>query len=215
MKNDDLCRVDTHKLGGWLSIYDKILDEVTFQQLIDSVYHGSKIKDEKAVRQAAREILNSRIQDFWYLIEHNMQEIIDAATPEHEKPLLRHPDWSEERVEALAKEICEWLTKHEMWIDICIYYNGKRMSTDKVIDGKHMFRYNGEPYIEENVDPRNYFDYVAKEHILSMSFEGPLYDVLNAYTPGWTKLEAEFQAIFERHGCYYELGECWNLSCYV
>jgi len=88
------------------------------------------------------------------------------------------------------------------------------MGTSGMVDGKEVFRYNGEPFIEEGYDPRNYFEYVAKNHILSMSFEGDLYSILNAYTPGWTKLEAEFQKIFEKHGCYYEMGHAWNLTCY-
>lgn len=204
-----------YKLGSWLCAHDALLDPVDFQQLIDAVRHNHAVKDAKAVRAEARAILESRLQDFWFLVNHNIDEIIEAATPEEERPLQNHPDWDEERVERLAHEIIKWLTSHEMWQDVCLYYNGKRVSTSGVVDGRHEFRYNGEPFVEEGIDPRKYFKYVAKQHILSMSFEGPLYDVLNAYTPGWTKLEAEFQSIFERHGCYYEPGECWNLSCYV
>ena len=47
-----------------------------------------------------------------------------------------------------------------------------------------------------------------------MSFEGPLYDVLNAYVPGWVKKEDEFRKLFEKYGFYYELGNAWNLSAY-
>lgn len=207
--------IDVHKLGDWLNTYDVILGEVSFQQLIDAVHHNCEIKDAKAVRREARQILASQTQDFWYLIEHNMNEIIDAATPEHEKPLKNHPDWSPERVEALALDLYQWLRKQQMWIDVYIYYNGKRMGTSGTVDGKTVYRYNGDPFIEDGFDPRNYFEYVAKEHILSLSFEGPLYDVLNARTPGWTKLEAEFQTIFQKHGCYMEMGNAWNGSCYV
>jgi hypothetical protein len=61
----------------------------------------------------------------------------------------------------------------------------------------------------EDVNPHDYFEYCAYDHILSMSFEGPLHDVLN-YTFG--RKEEEFSAIFNKWGLYYEFGNSWNLS---
>ena len=55
---------------------------------------------------------------------------------------------------------------------------------------------------------------MANTNTLSMSFEGPLYHVLNRYVRGWTKLESELQKLFEKHGYYYEMGHAWNLSAY-
>ena len=43
------------------------------------------------------------------------------------------------------------------------------------------------------VNPHDYFDYCAYDHILSMSFEGVLYEELN-YTQG--RKSEEFEAIF-------------------
>lgn len=114
--------------------------------------------------------------------------------------------------EQLATEIFEWLVKHEMWVDVCIYFNGKRWSTNN--KDCTDFCYNEHRYYEDEADPRDYFEYVNETNILSMSFEGPLYEVLNAYRPGWVKLEDEFRKIFEKYGIYYELGNAWNLSCY-
>ena len=207
--------IPDYKLGSWLSKYDTIFDAITFEQLIDAVHCNCEVKDEAAVRREAQQILSGRLQDFWYLIDHNMGEIIDAATPEAEKPLVNHPDWSSERLEALAFDIYHWLKKQSLWQDVYIYYDGKCMGTSGTVDGKTVYRYNGEPFIEDGFDPRKYFDYVAKEHILSLSFEGPLYDVLNGCCPGWPKLEAEFRRIFQKHGCYMEMGDAWNGSCYV
>jgi hypothetical protein len=47
-----------------------------------------------------------------------------------------------------------------------------------------------------------------------MSFEGSLNHVLNAYVLGWVKLETEFIKVFDKHNCYYEMGDAWNLSVY-
>lgn len=118
--------------------------------------------------------------------------------------------WDSQRLEALAKDIYNWLIEHEMWIDVAIYYDGKRMHTIGKEGDKTVFRYNGEPFIDE-ADPRTYFEYVAYPHILSMSFEGPLYDLLNY---GFDDLENEFEEVFKKHGVYYELGNAWNLTCY-
>ena len=114
--------------------------------------------------------------------------------------------------EQLATEIFEWLVKHEMWMDTCIYFNGKRWGTHNKETGEYY--YNQHKYYEEVADPKDFFEYVNEPNILSMSFEGPLYEVLNAYRPGWTKLEDKFQKIFEKYGVYYEMGHAWNLSCY-
>ena len=101
---------------------------------------------------------------------------------------------SEKKREELATEIFEWLVKNELWVDVCIYFNGKRWSTHN-----------------READPRDYFDYVREpENILSMSFEGPLHYVLNGYES--SHLAEEFMKIFEKYGLFYELGQQWNLT---
>ena len=114
--------------------------------------------------------------------------------------------------EELATEIFNWLNDHEMWVDVHIYFNGKCWSTNSK-DGKE-FCYNERRYFEYEAEPKNYFEYVREPNILSMSFEGDLYDVLNGYAYGWVKREDEFRKIFEKYGVYFELGNAWNLSCY-
>ena len=116
------------------------------------------------------------------------------------------------KVENLAKDIHTWLVNHEMWIDVHIYFNGKCWSTNNKDHTE--FCYNENRYFEYEADPKNYFEYVREPNILSMSFEGILYEVLNGYTHGWTKTEAEFRAIFEKYGLYFELGNAWNLTCF-
>lgn len=117
------------------------------------------------------------------------------------------------QTEELATEIFNWLVDKNLWIDVCIYFNGKRWSTNSHNStGKTEFCYNERRYFEDEADPKRYFEYVREPNILSMSFEGDLYEVLNGYTYGWTKLEDEFRKIFEKYGLYYELGHSWNLT---
>lgn len=112
-------------------------------------------------------------------------------------------------IEELAKEIISFLNKEKLASDVSIYFNNKVMRDRGTWDDD----YNYIPKWEttENVDPHDYFEYAAYDHILSMSFEGALYEVLN-YTGG--RKGEEFERIFERHGLYFEFGNAWNLSVY-
>lgn len=117
-----------------------------------------------------------------------------------------------EQTEQLATEIFNWLVDHEMWVDVCIYFNGKKWSTNN--KNCTEFCYNERKYFEYEAEPTDYFEYVREPNILSMSFEGIFYEVLNGYVSGWTKLEEEFRKILEKYGLYYELGNAWNLTCF-
>lgn len=163
----------------------------------------------KSLRDEFEAVLTERMEDAMADFESHYDEIMTMAFPD--TALSRDPDWDDERCEALAQEIYKFLLEHDMWIDVSIYYNGKRMSTS---DGNN-FRYNGPPFIEEDKNPKDYFEYVNDEHILSMSFEGPLYDALNGYD-GWDGLDIEerFSNLLSKHGLYYELGNAWNLTLY-
>ena len=112
-------------------------------------------------------------------------------------------------IEELAKEIITFLEVNELASDVSIYFNNKVMRARGTWDKD----YNYIPKWEttEDVSPHDYFEYAAYDHILSMSFEGPLYDVLN-YTFG--RKEEGFNAIFNKWGLYFELGNAWNLTTY-
>lgn len=122
-------------------------------------------------------------------------------------------DWRKERwipvAEELAWKIREILLKHEAWIDTHIYFNGKCLSTD---DGNHNYGYNdpSKVYLLEDQNPRDYFEYVGD--ILSVSFEGPLYDAINYGFD--SSLENELDELFSSHNLYKELGNAWNFSLY-
>lgn len=111
-------------------------------------------------------------------------------------------------IEQFANEVMNYLIKHELDMDVFIYYNNKRMSR------KYDWRNLDAPpklIIEENISPLDYFEYANYDHILSMSFEGPLYDSLN-YS-GYA--EDGLHDLFEKYGVYWELGNAWNLSAYL
>jgi hypothetical protein len=112
-------------------------------------------------------------------------------------------------IERLANEIISFLNKEKLASDVSIYFNNKVMRSKGYLSNEGNYIIGWETV--EGVNPHDYFDYCAYDHILSMSFEGPLYDVLN-YSGG--RRYEEFEAIFEKHGLYYELGNSWNLSAY-
>ena len=114
-------------------------------------------------------------------------------------------------IEELANEIMGFLERTGMMSSVSIYYNGKVVRANSDYNDKdNDFTYSWET--TENVDPHDYFEYAAYDHILSMSFEGPLYEVLN-YTFG--KMEEKFREIFDKYGLYFEFGNAWNLSAYI
>ena len=116
------------------------------------------------------------------------------------------------QIEALAKEIRQFLLDHDLWVDVNIYFNGKAFSTD---DRNGHYYYNDPEHLVvlEDQDPRRYFEYVGD--ILSMSFEGPFYDVMNDYLGTFGDNIAEkFRAIIDKRGLCFELGNSWNLSLY-
>ena len=103
-----------------------------------------------------------------------------------------------EVIEELGNRIVE-LCKNNEYGDTSVYYDGKRVNIN----------YDGTTEVKENCHPGDYFKYYNHNHIISMAFEGILYDILN-YGSGSDDLEK----LFDEYGVYYELGNAWNLSVY-
>lgn len=70
------------KLGKDLLTSDTILDPVTFDDLILALKCNCEHITPDAVIIQATEILNQRLEDWKYLIENNMEEIIALARGE-------------------------------------------------------------------------------------------------------------------------------------
>ena len=119
----------------------------------------------------------------------------------------------QKKMEMLARDIYDWCIKNDLWGDCCIYFNDKAWASWDTWHDENGKKIAKDLYEFQNRNPKEYFEY-ANPDTLSMSFEGPLNHVLNAYVPGWTKLENEFFALFQKHGYYYEMGHAWNLSVY-
>ena len=115
--------------------------------------------------------------------------------------------------ESLAKDIYEFCKKKWLWGDNCIYFNNKAWASWSEWSGVKGKKINEDLYEYENKNPIDYFEYANPETV-SMSYEGALNHVLNAYVSGWVKLEDEFLKLFEKYGYYAEYGNSWNLSAY-
>lgn len=116
--------------------------------------------------------------------------------------------------EALAKEIYDWCVTHELWGDNCMYFNDKAWAAWDEWHGEYGIKIDENLYEYQNKNPRDYFEYTRDPNYFSMSFEGPLYDVLNSNVVGWVNLYDEFMNIFEKYNVYAEFGHAWNLSVY-
>lgn len=117
------------------------------------------------------------------------------------------------KLELLATDIYNWCIANELWGDNIIYFKGKAWSNQPTWRGEQGKKIADDLYEYANRKASDYFEY-ANDETLSMSYEGSLNHVLNAYVRGWADLEYEFQKIFEKHGFYVEYGESWNLAAY-
>jgi hypothetical protein len=103
-----------------------------------------------------------------------------------------------EQKEKMAHEILELLQEYDLTTDIRIYFNGKCLT--------------GEGSITENKRGSDYFKY-ANDDMLSMSFEGDFYEVINNYCAEMADIVMpKFVGILGTYGLYYEMGETWNLA---
>lgn len=106
------------------------------------------------------------------------------------------------RIEEIAYEILEKLSAHGLAQDVRIYYNNKAIEID---DKKYI-------HVFENISPLEYFDYVPTEHIISISFEGSLYDFLHRTVGEFPK---DITDLLKKEQLYCELGDSWNLSFFT
>lgn len=116
--------------------------------------------------------------------------------------------------ERFAMKIIEWLAKRELWYEVAIYVNGKCYSADGSDKTKNPVRLQTPKdgvtyYVTDVPDPTVIVEY-ANPDLITMTFEGPLYQALNYDND----IEQAFMDLFDRHGLYFEYGYAWSLSAY-
>ena len=196
---------------GIMYMADNLLDGFTVSQVVNALHNEPGPLTEEALKKVVNDMLATQLEDLWAIVNENDEEIIAAAYKGREDDPYKVPEFAigwADRAEALANDIYTWCLEHDCWQDVYIYYNGKRMGTsghDK--NGNEVYCYGGKPYIETGYVPRDYLKYVREPNILSMSFEGPLYEILD------NDMEA-LDELFKKYGLYYEFGDAWNLSAY-
>lgn len=72
------------KLGDDLITSDNILDGFTFDDIILAVRCNCSTIDTKAVLQTAREIMEQRLEDYYYLLNNNVNEIVEIVKSQKE-----------------------------------------------------------------------------------------------------------------------------------
>lgn len=116
--------------------------------------------------------------------------------------------------ERFAMKIIEWLAKRELWYEVAIYVNGKCYSADGYDKTKNPVRLQTPKdgvtyYVTDVPDPTVIVEY-ANPDLITMTFEGPLYQALNYDSD----MEQAFMDLFEKRGLYFEYGYTWSLSAY-
>lgn len=139
---------------------------------------------------------------------------------ENENKNKKYLPKTDKSVKDMAYGLMRWLTDRYMFYDSRIYFkHGKTWTAiqdhmpDKLDYRKETYTFSGKEYIVyviDNIDPNNYFEYNG--NILSMSFEGPLYDAMNGYQP--STVSEKLNNYFSHWGLYHELGNAWNFSLY-
>jgi hypothetical protein len=115
---------------------------------------------------------------------------------------------NKEKNEKLANDLRDFIVKHEI-IDTRIYFNNVCYDWSGNDFGDTSYK------LLEDIKSTEFFEY-GNDNTVSMSFEGFLYDVINyeSFHPEHRPILKEFDEIFEKHDCYYELGYAWSLSVF-
>ena len=65
-----------YKLGEDMHINDAIFPEITFEEIITTLHCNEQTIDRKAIQRVISEIMDIRVQDFDYILNNNIAEII-------------------------------------------------------------------------------------------------------------------------------------------
>lgn len=105
---------------------------------------------------------------------------------------------SKEGIEGIVNEIVDFLKSNNMDEGVNIYFNNKHIKADAPQE------------IEEGISPMSIFE-TAEKHVISMTFEGPLYHILNGDNPAAYTTAKRFEDLLDKYGLMYILVQSWNL----
>lgn len=124
------------------------------------------------------------------------------------------------QIEAMTREILGLLCSEEyseLWVETSVFSDGKRYAACSAPNAGKTRVGACDVFVTEDCAP-SFSRFLPEEdsHILSMTFEGPLHQVLNFNPdydlPGFME---KFDAIFQKYGVFYELMESWCLTCHA
>lgn len=120
--------------------------------------------------------------------------------------------------EKIANDIKKFIQSIDCWIDVCIFYNGKAISSNKkwnkwegVLneDSKNDFWEVMKVYKYDNIESPKYWTEYANEKTVTVLFDGEFYEWLHYYGD-LNKLEK----ILTPYSAYLEFGTMNDLSIY-
>lgn len=112
----------------------------------------------------------------------------------------------------LMEEIIRYLCNHDLFEDVFLYTNGHKYSSNPSANATECSTYGHKYYDYGDWDVTQQIEY-NNPNTLTMTFEGPLYDVYNGYT-SYPHAENDIQKIAEKYGLYGEQGYAWSLAFY-
>lgn len=99
-----------------------------------------------------------------------------------------------------------------LWRDVDIFFNSKELTQRDPESGQY-FDNDREHLIElENINPRKHVGHAARNHILSMAFDGDVLDMF--HKRGHSEVRERISRLLEKYGVYYEFGEACTLTCH-
>ena len=120
--------------------------------------------------------------------------------------------------EKIANDIKNFIQSIACWIDVCIFYNGKAISSNKkwnkwegvlIEESKDVFEEVVQVYEYDNIESPKYWTKYANEETVTVVFDGAFYEWLHYYGD-LSKLEK----ILIPYGAYLEFGTMNDLSIY-
>ena len=91
-------------------------------------------------------------------------------------------------------------------------YSGNQLSDTRIYFGNKCWDYNGgEKTVIKDIKGSEFTEY-ANDQTITATFEGEIYDHVNAYN-GWDFIN-ELDELLEVYGYYKELGNAWNFALY-